>query len=337
MCSISIIVPIYKSEVHLPVLIKSIQAQEISDWELILVDDGSPDNSGELCDAYATEDNRIKSIHKPNGGISSACNTGLDHARGEWILFCDHDDYLTPDCLTLFSTAIQKPDIDLVAASYIRYHEDTLVEDSFPAENKIISCRDYLEDTCIHPNIRYNEYYLWNKLLKASIIKQNGLRFKEDIHYFQDVLFAYQYLLLCNSFVYCLNKPVYVYFKRGTGESSSITHKYNPQKSPGRLYSHIIIYESFKESPLNVSNIADSFLKNNILQSYFWLQHSILHSGINNWHDIKRYMQITQPYYSRWELITKWTSRHIRLRLGQLSSRISVLFNAHKSLFFLNL
>ena len=323
MCSISIIVPIYKSEAHLPILIKSIQAQEVSDWELILVDDGSPDQSGELCDAYAKEDHRIKPIHKPNGGISSACNAGLDNATGEWILFCDHDDYLTPNSLSLFSMAIHEPDIDLVAASYIRYHEDTLVEDPFPVESKILSSKVYLEDTCMHPSIRYNEYYLWNKLLKASIIKQNGLRFKEDIHYFQDVLFAYQYLLLCDRFVYCLSKPVYVYFKRSTGESSSITQQYNPKKSPGRLYSHIYIYESFKASPSFASNTVDSFLKNNILQSYFWLQHSILHSNIANWPDIRIYVQATQPYYSRLELLSKWTVRHFRLRLGQLQSKIN--------------
>lgn len=314
---ISLIVPVYKSEAFLPTLVDSIQAQDFKDWELILVDDGSPDNSGILCDNLAKKDNRIVAVHKNNGGISSACNAGIDASRGAWLFLCDHDDYLTPDSLTLLSNAIQEPDVDLVAASYIRYKEDVLQEDKYPGDTKIVPVQQYFEGTCKSPDIRYNEYYLWNKLLKSSIIKSNNLRFREDIHYFQDVLFAYQYLFLCTQNVYCLDKPIYVYFKREIGESSSITHKYNPKKSPGRLYSQIDIYESFKASRTFISKETDEFLKNIILQSYFWLHHSILHSGFSYWPDMKKYVRAVSPYYSRWTLISKWIARHFRLRFRQ--------------------
>ena len=323
---ISIIVPVYKSEAYLPILVDSIQNQDFKDWELILVDDGSPDNSGILCDRLADKDNRIVAIHKKNSGISSACNVGLDITRGSWILFCDHDDYLTPDSLTILSEAAKEPDVDMIAASYIRYRESELQEDLQPGERKIISAQQYFDESCEFPDIRFNEYYLWNKLLKSSIIKTNNLHFKEDIHYYQDVLFAYQYLFCCKRNVYCLDKPIYVYFKRNTGESSSITNKYNPKKSPGRLYSQILIYESFKDSPSFSSTKADEFLKNSILQSYFLLHHSIRHSGRSYWPDLKKHTQAIQLYFSRWELISKWTARHFRLRLKQCYRILNKLF-----------
>lgn len=324
---ISIIVPVYKSEAYLPILVDSIQNQDFKDWELILVDDGSPDDSGILCDKLSEKDSRIVAVHKKNGGISSACNVGLDRTQGTWVLFCDHDDYLTPDSLTILSEAAKEPDVDMIAASYIRYRESELQEDIQPGERKIISAQQYLDESCDFPDIRYNEYYLWNKLLKSSIIKTNNLHFKEDIHYYQDVLFAYQYLFCCKRNVYCLDKPIYVYFKRNIGESSSITNKYNPKKSPGRLYSQILIYESYKNSPAFSSTKADEFLKNSILQSYFWLHHSIRHSGSSYWPDLKKYTQAIQPYFSRWELISKWTARHFRLRLDQCRRIIKRHFN----------
>lgn len=323
---ISVIVPVYKSEAYLPILVDSIQNQLFKDWELILVDDGSPDESGTLCDNLAAKDSRIIAIHKSNGGISSACNAGIDSACGSWIFFCDHDDYLTSDSLTILSEAVKEPDVDLLAAPYIRYKESDLQEDTHPGERVIVSAKQYLEGTCQSPNIRYNEFYLWNKLLKTSIIKNNNLRFREDIHYYQDVLFAYQYLFLCTRNVYCLDKPIYVYFKRNVGESSSITNQYNPKKSPGRLFSQILIYESYKASPAFSSIEADRFLKNDILQSYYWLQHSILHSASAYWPDITKYIQAVQPYYSRCELISKWIVRHFRLRLMQCGRIIKRLF-----------
>lgn len=324
MPQISIIVPVYKSEAYLDVLIKSIQDQDFQDWQLILVDDGSPDNSGVLCDEYASNDSRITVVHKNNGGISSACNAGIEASEGDWLIFCDHDDYLTPNSLSLLSEAAKEPNIDLIAASYIRYKENVLQEDRNPGERKTVSAKQYLEGTCTSPFIRYNEFYLWNKLLKASIIKAHVLRFREDIHYYQDVLFAYQYLFLCEQNVYCHNRPVYVYFKKVSGESSSITQQYNPKKSPGRLYSHIFIYESFKAAPSFFSKTTDRYLKNNILESYYWLNHSFRRSRKKDWRDLKNYTQAILPYYSRWQLLWCWVVRHARIRYQRLVWKLNI-------------
>ena len=114
MVKYSIIVPVYKVEKVLPRCIDSILAQTITDFELILVDDGSPDNSGKICDEYASIDSRIIVIHQPNGGVSKARNTGLDIAKGEYIVFVDSDDTVTSDYLAVFD----EESADLVVTGY---------------------------------------------------------------------------------------------------------------------------------------------------------------------------------------------------------------------------
>lgn len=99
MPKVSIIVPVYKAEKYLNRCIDSILAQTFTDWELLLIDDGSTDRSGDICDEYAKKDTRIRVFHKENGGVSSARNLGLDSAQGEWVTFIDADDYILPDFL----------------------------------------------------------------------------------------------------------------------------------------------------------------------------------------------------------------------------------------------
>lgn len=91
---ISVIVPVYNVERYLARCIESILSQTYTDFELLLIDDGSKDKSGSICDEYALKDSRIRVFHKPNGGVSSARNVGLDNARGQWVAFCDSDDWL---------------------------------------------------------------------------------------------------------------------------------------------------------------------------------------------------------------------------------------------------
>ena len=109
---LSIIVPVYRMEAYLDRCVESILAQALDDWELILVDDGSPDRCPAMCDAWAQRDPHIRTIHKPNGGLSSARNAGLDTARGEYITFVDSDDALAPDTL--------RPNLD-----YLLCHPET--------------------------------------------------------------------------------------------------------------------------------------------------------------------------------------------------------------------
>ena len=100
---VSVIVPVYNAEKYLPACLDSLLAQSLTDFELLLVDDGSRDASGAICDEYAVRDSRIRVFHIPNGGVSAARNLGLDHARGEFVVFVDADDRVMPDHLERFA------------------------------------------------------------------------------------------------------------------------------------------------------------------------------------------------------------------------------------------
>ena len=116
--AVSIIVPVYNTERFLNRCIDSVLAQTYSDWELLLVDDGSTDSSGSICDEYATQDSRIRVFHKENGGVSSARNLGLDYARGEWITFVDSDDYIAPDMIEKLYETQKRNNADITVCGY---------------------------------------------------------------------------------------------------------------------------------------------------------------------------------------------------------------------------
>lgn len=112
--AVSVIVPVYKVEKYLRACIDSILAQTFTDFELILVDDGSPDNCGAICDEYRSRDERIIVIHKENGGVTAARRDGVDRSRGEWVMFVDSDDKLYEDALSSLLPFTKSIDVDLV-------------------------------------------------------------------------------------------------------------------------------------------------------------------------------------------------------------------------------
>ena len=118
---VSIIVPVYNIENYIRVCVESILAQTYESFELILVDDGSKDNSGILCDEYAAIDSRVKVIHKENGGVSSARNTGLQQAKGKWIMYVDGDDWIEPDMIESLIETAKATEADLVFGDYMKY------------------------------------------------------------------------------------------------------------------------------------------------------------------------------------------------------------------------
>lgn len=121
---ISVIVPVYKVETYLPACVDSILSQTFSDFELILVDDGSPDACGAMCDGYAREDSRIRVIHQKNGGLSAARNAGLDIAKGEYVTFVDSDDVIMRDYLRELYLAIIKNDAEVACCKFQNFEDD---------------------------------------------------------------------------------------------------------------------------------------------------------------------------------------------------------------------
>ena len=127
MPTVSIIVPIYKVEKYLPECIHSALSQTFSDFELILVDDGSPDNCGAICEEYARKDARIRVIHKENGGLSDARNAGLDMASGKYVYFLDSDDRISPDLLATVVPYLEQG-CELVAFVHQCFYDDGTLE-----------------------------------------------------------------------------------------------------------------------------------------------------------------------------------------------------------------
>ena len=132
---LSIIIPIFNTGPHLPRCLDCILSQSFTDFELLLVDDGSTDNAGAICDEYAQKDARIKVFHRENGGISTARNTGLDNAQGEWIYLIDSDDELIPNGLQTLVDCISE-DVDVVMGGHEQYDLDgNLIEVGTPMSN----------------------------------------------------------------------------------------------------------------------------------------------------------------------------------------------------------
>lgn len=215
---ISIIIPIYKVEDYLPRCIDSVLSQSFTDFELLLIDDGSPDNCGKICDEYAEKDSRVRVFHKPNGGVSSARNFGLDNAIGEWVTFIDSDDYVSNGYIEdLFSVTVNSS-VDFVIVNnelqnYLGVDSITLNYSNF---RDLFST--YKIGCCLGPCC---------KLFKTKVISQNKLRFKLNIHYGEDTIFVCSYLLL----VHCLcmiNSDKYFY---DTERPGSLTKSINSYES----------------------------------------------------------------------------------------------------------
>lgn len=201
---ISVIVPVYKVENYLHRCIDSILVQSFTDFELLLIDDGSPDNCGKICDEYAAKDGRVRVFHKPNGGVSSARNLGLDNAKGEWVAFIDSDDYVAVDYLEELVSFERKTGSELVTIS-------TKIDDT----NKSLTLSNNQFSLLFSKYKFINFCPPWGKLFVRELISKQNLRFNTQVHLGEDVMFVLLYLLsiekitllLSNKYHYELERP----------------------------------------------------------------------------------------------------------------------------------
>lgn len=195
---ISVIVPVYKVEKYLEACIDSILGQTMSDFELLLIDDGSPDRSGAICDRYAARDARIRVFHGPNRGVSRARNIGLDHARGEFVVFVDADDRLAPDHLAQFRDSAIGED-GIVFTNLIEErppHGGRERTRSYAVPDRRITprqghaaCMEVLAEL-----LRIRCFgWTWNKMFSRATIERIGLRFDEQLSYAEDEVFTARY------------------------------------------------------------------------------------------------------------------------------------------------
>lgn len=213
----SVIVPVYDVEEYLHRCIDSVLTQAFTDFELILVDDGSPDSCGAICDAYARKDSRIHVIHQKNSGVSAARNTGLDAASGEYIAFVDSDDYIDRDFLQVLISSMEETNADVVVSNYRKENVRGEWCDSYPHGTGILSMDSaeenvqYLIKDILGGKIGWE---VWTRLFRRSIIEAHGIRFCTTCgNYAEDLGFVLQYCLAakcCSSISYC----GYTYFLR---------------------------------------------------------------------------------------------------------------------------
>ena len=219
---ISVIIPVYNVGQYLRKCLDSVITQTYSNLEILLINDGSTDDSGRICDEYATNDCRIRVFHKLNGGVSSAKNVGLENMTGRYVGFVDSDDWIQSDMYEILYKTLTENHCHISVASYYKV-SDT---DSVPMTNRtpipigIIETKEML----LYPLQRDNYMgfcgYLCNKLFLADVFLKNGLRFDEDINYGEDVLLFTRAVLAGKCRGSYIDKPLYHYYQR----TDSIAH-----------------------------------------------------------------------------------------------------------------
>lgn len=219
---ISIIVPIYNAQKTIERCIDSILNQDFSDFELILIDDGSKDNSGEICDTYAGKDQRVRVIHKENSGVSASRNLALREAKGEYLQFLDADDWITPNATRLLVESMETNGCDMVIADFYRVIGERLSHKGSIDEDGVLSREEFANNMMENPA---DFYYgvLWNKLYKRSIIEKYQLCMNPKISWCEDFMFNLEYIRHCEN-IFVLKVPIYYYVKtKGSLVSQSMS------------------------------------------------------------------------------------------------------------------
>lgn len=232
---VSIIVPVYNIESYLPKCVDSILVQTYKDFEIILVDDGSTDTSGQICDEYAAKDRRIKVIHKNNGGVTTARNYGLREAVGDWIMYIDGDDWIEPKTLELFTDYADANRADIVIGDFQMVSEDSIKEHRSIdwTSDKTESLNRYIASvwTIACGNIVKRSLYE-----RHSVTSQIGITYCEDFHLMVRLCYFADKILH-------VNIPLYNYRQR----ASSVMHSLNKRTEQDEQWAYQDIIRFFKE------------------------------------------------------------------------------------------
>ena len=242
MSTVSIIVPIYKVEDYIRECIDSILAQTYPDFELILVDDGSPDDCGRICDDYAKRDNRIKVVHKVNGGLTSARNAGLEVAKGEWIMHVDGDDWIEPDMIESLIEAAQITGADMVFGDFMKYGPSA-------GYNKLPTWSSDKKKSMTN-YIAYVMTTIWGSIAKRSLYVDHSLKSPEGISYCEDFHLIVRHCHFANKIVN-VHRPFYHYRYRPTSIMSNMNRKTEADEQwayqdTSRFFKEQGVYEDYR-------------------------------------------------------------------------------------------
>jgi len=227
---ISVIIPVYNAEKFIEKCVRSIQAQTYTNLEIILVNDGSSDNSGVLCDKLAKADNRIKVIHKQNGGTSAARNIGIDEANGKFITFVDHDDYIEADMYERMHNRIDKTEADVCMCGFSILHDNyrriVRIPQTYQENRSALSSVCYFKDLVQNFRARYVLHSsIWNKLYKKELISKHRIRFQERTGYNitgEDCMFATDCCAVADGGIVFVDSSLYNYVYSISSESKNM-------------------------------------------------------------------------------------------------------------------
>lgn len=211
---ISVIVPVYRVERELSRCVESLLVQSYTRLEILLIDDGSPDGSGALCDRYAAKDNRVRAHHQANAGVSSARNTGIELAAGEFLCFVDSDDEVEPDYIQAFVEGLEE-EVDLVFQGICEIRNGKATRKVPPRQ--LFGSGELTEGISVI-NRQSMFGYVCNKLYRRSIIMEQGLRFRRDISLSEDRIFALEYMLHVRK-MQLVDTCAYNYYLQTTGQT----------------------------------------------------------------------------------------------------------------------
>ena len=263
---ISVIIPVYNAEKYLYRCIDSVLVQTFTNWELLLIDDGSKDSSGVICDEYAAKDTRVKVFHKENGGVSDTRNYGLDLAQGKYLMFLDSDDFwLRNDVLEMLIGKAEENDLDIIRGEY-----SAMLEDGTLAWNREISAERRNHAGQILTNVEFLEYAIHGEFfLPLSMIKLSSigkLRFEVGRVFLEDMLFYSTYLLHSLRCMYVPNIRFYAYRKN----EGSASNEANVRK----LADSFSMCYRFHDLAQNTRDVAlkNKFVYNSIMMYYWTLE-----------------------------------------------------------------
>ena len=313
MAEISIIVPVYNVEKYLENCIESILNQTFKDFELILVDDGSTDNSGKICDIYKKKDSRIKVIHKNNGGLSSARNAGLDIACGKYVGFVDSDDYIHYQMYEKLYHQIIKNKADISVCGFQKvkqFEKDLLSTNKFYEKVELFNNIEALEQLYC----KYSTEFVvsWNKLYIKTLFKD--IKFKEGVIH-EDEFIIHRLLYNVNKVVYN-NEKLYFYLQRRGSIVSSEAEVYQIDK----IYALSDRIKFFYDK-----NLTDLTYKTEKI--YMWKIFSV-YSYLNNFYSSSELLKLRIDFYKLIKIFRK-------NRIYTLKERISwVIFCITPSLYY---
>lgn len=246
MPTVSVIVPIYNSEKYLERCLESIIKQSYSDIEIILVNDGSTDNSGAICQYYGSLDSRITIINQENQGVSAARNCGMSFTRGKYILFCDSDDKIADKYIECLVNQIEECDSDMCICPIVRVYDNKYYVELLEQFDIDLNCSDLANQQNLYDLARlYLIYGPCNKIFKTSLIKKHNVLFPTDTSYGEDLIFVFSYLEHCSKVSY---RPFsfYLYYSN----SGSLLYKYRPDRFDNSLRINNCVKSFFEKKKL---------------------------------------------------------------------------------------